>query len=66
MLMIFNLRPAYVASLNAIVEDMSDRYTLEEQKAIVETIASVLGKFPEDVPADNEADQDNGAASTAH
>lgn len=51
--MILNLRPAYVATLNAIVEDMSERYTLEEQKEIVNIVTSVLGKFPDEEPADS-------------
>ncbi|KAF4967775.1 hypothetical protein FZEAL_10491 [Fusarium zealandicum] len=44
--MILNLRPASVAALNTIVEEMSERFDEEQQEAIVNIIAEVLGQFP--------------------
>ncbi|KAF9768938.1 hypothetical protein IL306_013706 [Fusarium sp. DS 682] len=44
--MIINLRPASVAALNTVVEEMSERFNEEQQEAMVNIIAEVLGKFP--------------------
>lgn len=45
--MLINLRPASVAALNTIIEDMTERFDEEQQEAIVGAIAEVLGMFPE-------------------
>lgn len=45
--MLINLRPASVAALNTIIEDMTERFDEEQQEAIVAAIAEVLGMFPE-------------------
>ncbi|CZS96419.1 hypothetical protein WAI453_009944 [Rhynchosporium graminicola] len=42
-LMIMNLRPTKLESLNTIVEEMDDRYTEDQQSEIVEIIRGVLG-----------------------
>jgi hypothetical protein len=44
--MIINLRPASVAALNTVVEEMSERFDEEQQEAMVSIIAEVLGQFP--------------------
>ncbi|KAF5590126.1 hypothetical protein FPANT_6061 [Fusarium pseudoanthophilum] len=44
--MIINLRPASVAALNTVVEEMSERFSEEQQEAMVNIIAEVLGQFP--------------------
>ncbi|RGP75863.1 DNA-directed rna polymerase iii subunit rpc9 [Fusarium sporotrichioides] len=44
--MIINLRPASVAALNTVVEEMSERFDEEQQEAMVNIIAEVLGQFP--------------------
>ncbi|CVL05676.1 uncharacterized protein FMAN_10602 [Fusarium mangiferae] len=44
--MIINLRPASVAALNTVVEEMSERFNEEQQEAMVNIIAEVLGQFP--------------------
>ncbi|KAJ4269601.1 hypothetical protein NW762_001268 [Fusarium torreyae] len=44
--MILNLRPASVAALNTVVEEMSERFNEEQQEAMVNIIAEVLGQFP--------------------
>ncbi|KAF5972181.1 DNA-directed RNA polymerase III subunit rpc9 [Fusarium bulbicola] len=43
--MIINLRPASVAALNTVVEEMSERFNEEQQEAMVNIIAEVLGQF---------------------
>ncbi|KAF5631867.1 RNA polymerase III subunit C17 [Fusarium tjaetaba] len=44
--MIINLRPASVAALNTVVEEMTERFSEEQQEAMVNIIAEVLGRFP--------------------
>ncbi|KAK7751942.1 hypothetical protein SLS62_006085 [Diatrype stigma] len=46
LVMIFNLRPTNVPTLNAVVEEMEDRFSAEEQEDIVNGITEVLGAFP--------------------
>ncbi|KAJ4125472.1 hypothetical protein NW768_009091 [Fusarium equiseti] len=55
--MIINLRPASVAALNTVVEDMSERFDEEQQEAMVNIIAEVLGQFP----ASEEDGEEGGA-----
>ena len=43
--MILNLRPTNVPTLNAVLEDMEDRFTPEQQEDIVAGISEVLGAF---------------------
>jgi hypothetical protein len=50
--MILNLRPASVAALNTVVEDMTDRFTEEQQEEMVQIVGEVLG-FPEPAAAEN-------------
>ncbi|KAH7146428.1 calcitonin gene-peptide-receptor component protein [Dactylonectria macrodidyma] len=57
--MLLNLRPASVAALNTVVEDMPERFDEEQQEAIVKAIADVLGQFPENA----EAQDENGEAA---
>lgn len=54
--MILNLRPNNVVLLNAIIEEMSERFTEKQQEELVGIITEVLGDFPP--PAEEEA---NGA-----
>ncbi|KAF7542536.1 hypothetical protein G7046_g10155 [Stylonectria norvegica] len=52
--MILNLRPASVAALNTVIEDMGERFDDDQQEAIVTAIADVLGQFPAPVePAED-------------
>ncbi|KAF4342021.1 RNA polymerase III subunit C17 [Fusarium beomiforme] len=55
--MIINLRPASVAALNTVVEEMSERFNEEQQETMVNIIAEVLGKFP----ATEEGAEEEGA-----
>lgn len=57
-IMILNLRPASVAALNTIVEDMAERFNDEQQEELLTIISEVLGQF--DPPAEEE--QTNGDA----
>lgn len=43
--MLFNLRPQSVANLNTSVEELEERFTLEQQEAIIEIVVDVLGRF---------------------
>lgn len=58
--MILNIRPASLAALNAVVDDMPDRLTEDQQAELLTIIAEVLGKFPPrpaaatDAPADGQ------------
>lgn len=65
--MILNLRPASVAALNTIIEDMSERFSEEQQEAIVVAIAEVLGEFPapaaDEAQAEGDVSMNDGAAS---
>ncbi len=60
--MLFNLRPQSVANLNTSIEDLEDRFTMEQQEAIIDIIVSVLGKFEssEDQPAEGDVSMTNG------
>ena len=52
LVMILNLRPTNVPTLNAVLEDMEDRFTPEQQEDIVAGVAEVLGAFePQDADA---------------
>ncbi|KAK7978527.1 hypothetical protein PG996_004576 [Apiospora saccharicola] len=46
MVMIMNLRPVNIPMLNAVLEDMEERFTAEEQEDIAAGVEEVLGKFP--------------------
>ncbi|KAG5998114.1 hypothetical protein E4U52_001715 [Claviceps spartinae] len=61
--MVLNLRPASVASLNTIIEDMSERFSEEQQEDMVNIVAQVLGRF--DVPEEENGDveMDDAGAS---
>ncbi|KAI5456389.1 RNA polymerase Rpb4-domain-containing protein [Mariannaea sp. PMI_226] len=60
MVMILNLRPASVAALNTVVEEMSERFNEEQQEAMVTIIGEVLG-YP---PAPADAQEAEGEAAT--
>lgn len=55
--MIINLRPAKPENLNTIIEEMEGRFDDDQQMAIVEAIADVLGK--PDGEAERQAMTDN-------
>jgi hypothetical protein len=44
---ILNIRPGAIPALNAIVDDMGDRFTEEQQYEMLAIIAEVLGEFPQ-------------------
>lgn len=54
-----NIRPASIPALNSIVEDMSVRFTDEQQEEMVTAIASVLGQFE---PTAAQAEANGGGA----
>lgn len=43
--MLLNLRPAAVAALNTIIEDMPDRFTDNQQEELITIITDILGQF---------------------
>ncbi|RYP82113.1 hypothetical protein DL770_005677 [Monosporascus sp. CRB-9-2] len=55
-IMIFNMRPTNIPTLNAVIEDMEERFTQDEQEDIVNGIAEVLGSFPPPPEEDGEGD----------
>jgi hypothetical protein len=57
LLMIMNLRPANVSNLNTVVEEMTDRFSDEQQEEIVAIIGDVLGR--PDGAAERQAMTDN-------
>ncbi|EXU99507.1 RNA polymerase Rpb4 [Metarhizium robertsii] len=57
MVMILNLRPASIAALNTVIEDMTERYSDEQQEEMVGIVADVLGQFE---VAEAEANGDAG------
>lgn len=59
--MILNLRPTSIPTLNAVVEEMEERFTAEEQEDIVNGIAEILGAFP---PSEEEGEGEGGAMET--
>ncbi|KAK3989777.1 RNA polymerase Rpb4-domain-containing protein [Cladorrhinum sp. PSN332] len=56
---IFNIRPSSTATLNGIIEDMSNRFSEEEQNRIVEIVAEVLGHDDPEVEGEEEAEGDD-------
>ncbi|KAK1247058.1 hypothetical protein MKX08_000860 [Trichoderma sp. CBMAI-0020] len=61
--MILNLRPASVAALNTVIEEMAERFSDEQQEEIVNIILEVLGQFEASANANGNAD---GAAEDAN
>lgn len=56
--MILNLRPASVAALNTVIEEMSERFSDEQQEEMVNIILEVLGQFEAAQPdANGNADE---------
>ncbi|KAL7787779.1 RNA polymerase Rpb4 domain-containing protein [Trichoderma ceciliae] len=51
--MILNLRPASVAALNTVIEEMGERFSDEQQEEIVAIIFQVLGQFEASEPSAN-------------
>ncbi|KAG5914042.1 hypothetical protein E4U42_000719 [Claviceps africana] len=67
--MILNLRPASVAALNTIIEDMPERFSDEQQEDMVNSVAQILGQFEvaeeaeENGEQNGDVDMDETAAS---
>ncbi|KAM0251743.1 hypothetical protein ACHAQJ_008018 [Trichoderma viride] len=51
--MILNLRPASVAALNTVIEEMGERFNDEQQEEMVSIILEVLGQFEASDPNAN-------------
>ncbi|KAI1438954.1 HRDC-like protein [Xylaria sp. CBS 124048] len=45
-IMLVNIRPASNASLNAVLEDMTERFTEQQQEEIISIVVEILGEFP--------------------
>lgn len=61
--MILNLRPASIAALNTIIEDMPERYSDEQQEEMVNIVAELLGQFEVAEAEDNGAGAEDGDVS---
>ncbi|KAI1498057.1 RNA polymerase III, subunit C17 [Biscogniauxia marginata] len=59
--MIINMRPTSVANLNAVVEDMEERFGEDQQQEIVDIVIEILGQFP---PPPKEDDQEDAMQTT--
>ena len=59
-LQILNMRPSSSAQLSAVIEDMEDRFTEEDQNRLIDIIAEVLGR---DEPAQNGTEDENAMES---
>ncbi|KAI0025249.1 RNA polymerase III, subunit C17 [Xylariomycetidae sp. FL0641] len=46
-IMIINMRPTSVANLNAVIEDMADRFDEDKQYEIIDHVVEVMGQFPQ-------------------
>lgn len=57
-IMIFNMRPTNVPTLNAVVEEMEERFSPEDQEDIVNGITEVLGAFPPQEEEEGEGEGD--------
>jgi hypothetical protein len=58
--MIVNMRPASVAGLNTVLEDMATRFSYEDQVAMVTIITEVLGGGQTDRTAGEERNREAG------
>ncbi|PNP40416.1 hypothetical protein TGAM01_v205006 [Trichoderma gamsii] len=54
--MILNLRPASVAALNTVIEEMAERFNDEQQEEMVNIILEVLGQFEASANANGNED----------
>ncbi|KAI1826931.1 HRDC-like protein [Xylaria intraflava] len=45
-IMVINMRPTTTAALNAVLEDMGQRFTEQQQEEIINIVIEVLGEFP--------------------
>ncbi|KAK1253871.1 hypothetical protein MKX07_001948 [Trichoderma sp. CBMAI-0711] len=62
--MILNLRPASVAALNTVIEEMAERFSDEQQEEMVAIISEVLGQF-DDAAQGSANDTGDGAEANA-
>ena len=58
--MILNVRPPSASVLNAIIEDMYERFTEEQLEDIMNIIFEVLGQFPPAETNEDEVAEDAG------
>lgn len=61
-IMILNIRPATASALNAIIDDMYDRFTEDDLQDIVNIVSEVLGRFEPAKKQDGAAAQESEAA----
>ncbi|KAL6854131.1 RNA polymerase Rpb4 domain-containing protein [Trichoderma novae-zelandiae] len=60
--MILNLRPATVAALNTVIEEMGERFSDEQQEEMVAIISEVLGQFDANSGPGDAADAEANAS----
>lgn len=51
-IMILNIRPSNIPVLNTVIEDMEVRFNGDQQQEILDIIAEVLGRFPQEPEGD--------------
>lgn len=53
--MLFNHRPETIATLNTVVEDLEDRFSADDQEALINIVVDVLGRS---APVEEQAVED--------
>ena len=54
-IMLFNHRPETIATLNTVVEDLEERFSTEDQEALINIVVDVLGQS---APVEEQAVED--------
>lgn len=59
--MLFNHRPESVATLNTVVEDLEERFSEEDQEALINSVVEVLGQAPAPEESAEDVAMEDGA-----
>lgn len=60
-IMLFNHRPETIATLNTVVEDLEERFSTEDQEALIGIVVEVLGQTPAAEEAAEDVAMEDGA-----
>lgn len=62
-IMLFNHRPEAIATLNTVVEDLEERFSTEDQEALINIVVEVLGQSaPVEEQAAEDTTMENGGS----
>lgn len=59
--MLFNHRPESIATLNTVVEDLEERFSEQDQEALINIVVEVLGQSPAAEEAADDVAMEDGA-----